>query len=101
MSFGIVRVFHIAVGRIGGQILTGFTLLLHDCFDLFTAVLDIEFIHDVQERSKIVVLLIGTVHTAVHSDEANIVFGEKHFYAICVEVRRSNLYTMCVEVKNR
>lgn len=30
----------------------------------------------------------------------NLCRNQNHFYAICVEVRRSNLYTMCVEVKN-
>ena len=59
--------------------LTGFAFLLHNCFDLFTAVLDIELIDDIQERSKIVVLLIGAVHAAVHGDETDIVFGKKHF----------------------
>lgn len=34
---------------------------------------------DIQERSKVVVLLIGAVHAAVHGDETDIVFGEKHF----------------------
>lgn len=34
---------------------------------------------DIQERSKIIVLLIGAVHTAVHGDETDIMFGEKHF----------------------
>lgn len=38
-----------------------------------------DVLDDVQERSKIVVLLVGAVHTAVDSDEADIVFGEKHF----------------------
>ena len=44
MSLWIVGVFHIAVGRVGGQIFTRFTFLLHNRFDLFTAVLDIELI---------------------------------------------------------
>ena len=79
MSLWIVGIFHVAVGRVGGQILTGFAFLLHNCFDLFTAVLDIELIDDIQERSKIVVLLIGAVHAAVHGDETDIVFGKKHF----------------------
>ena len=79
MSLWIVGVFHVAVGWVGGQILTGFTFLLHNRFDLFTAVLDIELVDDIQERSKIVVLLIGAVHTAIHGDETDIVFGEKHF----------------------
>lgn len=39
----------------------------------------LELIDDIQERSKVIILLIGTVHTAVHSDEADIVFGKKHF----------------------
>ena len=82
MSLWIVGIFHVAVGRVGGQILTGFAFLLHNRFDLFTAVLDIELVDDIQERSKVVVLLIGAVHTAVHGDETDIVFGEKHF---CVE----------------
>lgn len=79
MSLWIVGVFHVAVGRVGGKILTGFAFLLHNSFDLFTAVLDIELVDDIQERSKIVVLLIGAVHAAVHGDETDIVFGEKHF----------------------
>ena len=66
MSLWIVGVFHIAVGWVGGQILTRFTFLLHNRFDFFTAVLDIELVDDIQERSKIIVLLIGAVHTAVH-----------------------------------
>ena len=41
-----------------------------------------DVLDDIQERSKVVVLLIGAVHTAVHGDETDIVFGEKHF---CVE----------------
>lgn len=73
------RVFHVAIGRIGGQILTGFAFLLHNRLDLFTAVLDIELVDDIQERSKVIVLLVGAVHTAVHGDETDIVFGEKHF----------------------
>ena len=44
MSLWIVGVFHVAVGRVGGQILTGFAFLLHNRFNLFTAVLDIELI---------------------------------------------------------
>ena len=79
MSLWIVGVFHVAIGRVGSQILTGFTFLFHNRLNLFTAVLDIELVDDIQERRKIVVLLIGTVHTAVHSDEADIVFREKHF----------------------
>lgn len=38
-----------------------------------------DVLDDIQERSKVIILLIGTVHTAVHSDEADIVFGKKHF----------------------
>ena len=71
MSLRIVWVFHVAIGRVGGQILTGFAFLLHGCLDLF-AVLDIELIDDIQEQSKIVVLLVGAVHTAVDCDEADI-----------------------------
>jgi len=41
MSFWIVGVFHVAVGRVGSQVLTGFAFLLHNRFDLFAAVLDI------------------------------------------------------------
>ena len=82
MSLWIVGVFHVAVGWVGGQILTGFAFLLHGCLDLLTAVLDIELIDDIQERSKIVVLLIGTIHAAVYSDEADIVIPEKN---ICVK----------------
>ena len=79
MSLWIVGVFHVAVGWVGGQILTGFAFLLHNRFDLFTAVLDIELVDDIQKWSKVVVLLIGAVHSAVHSDGTNIMFGEKHF----------------------
>ena len=78
MLLRIVGVFHVAIGRIGGQILTGFAFLLHGCLNLFTAVLDVKFVDDIQERSKIVVLLIGAVHTAVYGNETDIVFGEKH-----------------------
>lgn len=74
MSLWIVGVFHVAVGRVSSQILTRFTFLLHNRFDFFTAVLDIELIDDIQERSKIVVLLIGAVHTAVYGDETDIMF---------------------------
>lgn len=38
-----------------------------------------DVLDDIQERSKIIVLLIGAVHTAVHGDETDIMFGEKHF----------------------
>ena len=34
---------------------------------------------DIKERSKIVILLISAVHSAVHSNETDIMFGEKHF----------------------
>lgn len=78
-SLWIGGVFHVAVGRVGGQILTRFTFLLHNRFDLFIAVLDIELIDDIQERSKVIILLIGAVHTAVHSDETDIVLGKKYF----------------------
>lgn len=44
MSLGIIGVFHVAVGWIGGQIFTGFAFLLHGCLDLLAAVLYIELI---------------------------------------------------------
>ena len=78
MLLWIVRVFHVAVGWVSGQILSSFTFLLHNGTDFLTAVLDVKFVDDIQKRRKIVVLLIGAVHTAVYSDETDIVFGEKH-----------------------
>ena len=50
VGFRGLRILHVAIGRIGGQILTGFTLLLHGCLDLFAAVLHIELVDNVQER---------------------------------------------------
>ena len=50
MSLWIVGVFHIAIGRVGSQILTGFTFLLHNGTDFLTAVLDIELVR--QPRIK-------------------------------------------------
>lgn len=38
-----------------------------------------DVLDDIQERSKIVVLLIGAVHTAVYGDETDIMFWKKHF----------------------
>ena len=38
-----------------------------------------DVLDDIQERSKIVILLISAVHSAVHSNETDIMFGEKHF----------------------
>ena len=77
MSLGIIGVFHVAVGWIGGQIFTGFAFLLHGCLDLLAAVLYIELIDDVQERRKVVIHLIGTVHTAIDGNEPDIVLREK------------------------
>ena len=78
MLLWIVGVFHVAVGRVGGQILASFAFLPHNVTDFLTAVLDVKFVDDIQKRRKIVVLLIGAVHTAVYGDETDIVFGEKH-----------------------
>ena len=79
MPLGIFGVFHIAVWRSGSQIFSGLTLLLHGSPNLLAAVFDIELIDDVQKRCEIVVLLVGTINTAVHSNETHIVLGKEHF----------------------
>ena len=76
MSFRIIRVFHVAIGRIGSQILTGFAFLLHRCLDLLAAVLHIKLVDDVQERRKVIIHLISAVHTAVDGNEPDVVFRE-------------------------
>ncbi len=53
--------------------LTGFAFQLQGCPYLFAAVLNIELVYDIQKGSKLVVALVGTVHTAVDCNEADIV----------------------------
>ena len=56
--------------------LAGFSFQLQGCPHLFAAILDIELIDDIQERSELIVLLIGAVHTAVDSNKPDIVLRE-------------------------
>ena len=53
--------------------LTGFAFQLQGCPYLFAAVFNIELVYDIQKGSKLVVALVGTVHTAVDCNEADIV----------------------------
>ena len=76
MFLWVIRVFHVAVGRIGSQVLPGFAFLLHGRLDLLAAVLDVKLVDDVQERCKVIVLLIGAVHTAIESNEATSCLGK-------------------------
>ena len=74
----IVRVFEIAIRRIGTQRLAGFTLRLEHRSDFLTGVLGIPFVDDVEKRSKIAVLLIGAVYAVVDGNEPDIGTGQHH-----------------------
>lgn len=74
----IVRVFEVAIRRIGTQRFAGFTLCLEHRTDFLTGVLGVPFVDDIKKRSKIAVLLIGAVHAVVDGNESNICAGQHH-----------------------
>ena len=80
----ILRIFEVAIGRIGTQRLTGFTLCLEHCSDLLAGVFGIPFVDDIEEGSKIAVLLVGTVHTVIDSDETDICAGQNYLGVVYV-----------------
>ena len=72
----IVRVFGVAVWRLGTQRFAGFALCLEHRTNFLTGVLGIKFVENVDKRSKITVLLIGTVHAVVDGNKAYICAGK-------------------------
>ena len=55
---------------------------LEDRFDFVARVLGVPLVHDIQERSEVVVLRNGTVHVVVDGYEANALFREKNFRVV-------------------
>ena len=68
-----------SLSRLSSALSAKASTLRSSSLDLLAAVLHIELVDDVQERRKVIVRLIGTVHTAVDGDESDIVFRKKHF----------------------
>ena len=48
-------------------------------FDLLTGIPGIPFVHDVQERGKLVFRRIVAVNAVIHSDKPDTLFREQHF----------------------
>jgi len=74
----IIWVFEVAIGWIGTQRFAGLALCLEHRTNLLTGVLGVPFVDDVEERSKIAVLLIGAVHAVVDGNESDICAGQYH-----------------------
>lgn len=49
------------------------------CFDLLAGIPGIPFVHNVQERGKLVFRRIVAVNAVIHSDKSDILFREQHF----------------------
>lgn len=74
----VIWVFEITIRRIGTQRFAGFAFCFEHRTDLLTGVLGIEFIENIDERSKIAVLLICAVHAVVDGNKADICAGKSH-----------------------
>ena len=73
----ILRVFAVPVGRVRGQMLPGLALHLHHRTDLVAGVPHIEFVDDVDERGKIVLLLGKAVDAIIDGNKADVLFHKQ------------------------
>jgi hypothetical protein len=66
----VFRVFDITVRRIGAEWFAGLPFRLENGAYLLARILGIPFVDDIKKRSKIAVLLIGTVTIIVYKSES-------------------------------
>ena len=75
----ILGVFNISVGRVRTQRFTRLSFCLKYGAYLFARILGVPLVDDIEEGGKIAVLLIGTIHSVVYGNEADIHTGKEYF----------------------
>ena len=76
---GVTITFPIAVGRSAAQPLSLLRFHFHDRADLAAGILGVKLVGPVADGVEVIAALHCGIHAIVDSDEADIVFGEKHF----------------------
>lgn len=69
----------VAVGNTAGATLSVPHTGVKDSLDFVTGVFGVKLVHDIEERSKVVVSGVIAVNAVIDSDEAHILLGEKDF----------------------
>lgn len=72
----MIRVFDVAIRRNCRQVFAGFSLEPEWGTHFLAAVPNVVFVDNVDERDELIVLLVGTVHTAVDGNEPHVILWE-------------------------
>ena len=85
-SFGVdnpslfaLRVFHIAIGRVGAEMFPCFPFGLHHRADFLACIFCIPLVDDVQKRCEVAVLLVCAVNTVIDCDKPHALFYKQDF----------------------
>ena len=81
----VIRRFHVSIRRQNSQMFSCIAFHFHNGTDFFAGVFSVPFIDDIAEGHKLVVTL-SAVHTIIHRNKVNIMFG-KHDFRIYADLQ--------------